>query len=306
MFGFFVVVFLLAAIAGGMYLFLKHPTQEQIDRYRRHHGEVPVGPKRITGLVALSLSGLAGLLLLMSSLTIVPANNVGVVTNFGTWGGTAHSGINWVAPWSSIDTFPTRNQKSIRDIGTEGEAYCVQTKFAGSASACLDLTVLYTIDEDRAEVLWRGWGNFSKLNKDLIERATDDAVSSVLGFYQAEEYTTKRQEIVEKVNTALRNLLAPQGVKLESVTLGTAHLPKEVQDRINSILAADAKVEVAKREEAAATAEAKANQARQQSLTPEALVKACLDAAKEIKPQYFDCGLGSPTGNKPSVILGNR
>lgn len=292
----FCIVFVLAAIGASFWLF-STPVRDKT-------GRDPL-PVREFGKVATLITGtIAGILLVFASLAYVPANQVGVVTNFGTWGGTASSGISFVAPWSTVDTFPTRNQKSIRDQG-EGNEPCVSVKLKGNASACVDLTVLYTIDEKNAEILWRGWGSFEKLNSDLINRSTDDAVNEVMSGYAAEELPTSRAQITEKITTGLRNRLLPQGVSLESVTLGDTHLPQDVQDRINSILQQDARTKVAEGQKAQAIAEAEAARERQASLTREALIRECIEAAREIKPQFFDCGLGG-SGQQPSLIIGNR
>lgn len=247
---------------------------------------------------------LAGGMLFLSSLASVGANEVGIITNFGRWAGTADAGLHMVAPWSSVDTFPTRNQKSIRDQA-DGNYPCIPVKLDGGASACIDATILYTIDDSHAETLWRGWGSFAKLNEDLINRSTDDAAGLVYGRYTAEAATSgaNRQAITDAITGVLAGKLNSSGVRLESVTLGDIHLPREVQDRINNILEADSRVIVAEKEKAKATAEAEAAKARQIGLTPQALIKECLDAAREIKPAYFDCGLGQ-SGQQPSVILG--
>lgn len=256
------------------------------------------------------LAGLVGgffavVLTVLSSATYVPANEVGIVTSFGRWVGTAESGLTWWQPWASVDTFPTRNQKSVRDQADSSESNnynCVNVKMTGNASACVDATILYTIDAKNARTLWEGWKDFTKLNTDLINRATDDAFNNVYSGYAAEQVASKRAEITERISKELGAKLAKEGVQLESVTLGDTHLPKEVQDRVNSILAADAKVEVAKRAEAEAQAQSRANAARQQALTPEALIMECLAVAREVKPQIMDC-MG---GAKAPVILGNR
>lgn len=249
-------------------------------------------------------AGLAVLGIGLSSLAVVPANEVGIATRFGAWSGTMNSGLNVVAPWTTVDTFPTRNQKSIRDRA-DGNDACIPVKLAGGAGACVDATVLYTIDDSAAEKLWRGWGSFEKLNMDLINRSTDDAAGYVYGGYTAEAASSgeNRQKITEGITTRLRDVLHAAGVRLESVTLGDIHLPSDVQARINGILEQDAKVEIAKRREAEAQAQARANAALQQSLTPEALVKLCLDAARDIKPQVFNCMGGAAS---PSVILPAR
>lgn len=293
MFVFFCGVFLMSAIAATIWI---------VARPRRN--DYDIDAKYVAKTVAISGFALSAVLLTLSSLTIVEANHVGVVTQFGSWAGTRDSGISWVAPWSDVDSFTTRNNKSIRDQA-DGNDPCVSVKFKGNASGCMDLTVLYTIDKTHAEVLWRGWGGFDRINSDLVNRATDNAVNLVVSQYAPEDVPQKRSEITDAISTQLNNSIASQGVHLESVTLGDMHLPQDVQDRINRILAQDANTRVAVGQEAQATAEAKAAAARQASLTPETLIKLCLDAAKEIKPQYFDCGLGGST-NKPSVILGSK
>src|SRR5436190_6654634 len=283
----FIIVFVVGAIALGAGIWIDRTEDDNL--------------VKIIGWI---ITGIAGVLLLLSSLTIVPANHVGVVTQFGAWEGTLDSGISWVAPWSTVDTFTTRNNRSIRDLA-DGNDPCVTIKAKGNASGCMDATVLYTIDKSNAEKLWRGWGSFERLNSDLVNRSTDNLINLVTSQYAPSDFPSVRAEMTDKISTEIAKELNPQGVHLESITLGDVHWPENVQNNINSILNADAQVQVAQKNEAAAAAQAKANQARQQSLTPEALVQACLEAAREIKPQYFDCGLGGAQ-NKPSIILGNR
>lgn len=287
----FLVVFLLAAIACGTWLIMGGG--------ERAHPEDVRGAKIATIVLGIIAAGM----LFLSSLTTVGANEVGIVTNFGRWSGTVDGGLHVVAPWSKVDTFPTRNQKSIRDQA-DGNYPCIPVKLNGGASACVDATILYTIDESHAETLWRGWGSFAKLNEDLINRSTDDAAGVVYGGYTAEQATSgsNRQKITDAVSSRLGAKLAESGIQLGSVTLGDIHLPKEVQDRINNILEADAQVIVAQKQKEKAAAEADAAKARQLSLTPEALIKECLDAAREIKPAYFNCGLGGQTGQPPVIL----
>lgn len=237
---------------------------------------------------------LALVLMFLSSLTMVPANEVGIVTNFGAWSGTRTSGVSFTAPWSSVDTFGTRNQKSVRDEA-EGNGTCVGVKMDGGSTGCQDLTVLYTVDQANAQKLWEGWKDFSRLNADLIERQTDDAVLSVYSSYKPlDAQGAKRNEVSDKVTTELRKRLEPQGVSLESITLGTLHLPQETQDNLNKLTNADTNLSIALKGEEQAKAENRTNAARQSALTPEALVMECLRTAREVRPQIMpSCGLGA-------------
>lgn len=252
-------------------------------------------------------AGLAVLLGLLSSITIVPANQVGIQTSFGAWKGTLDSGPHVVAPWSEVDTFTTRNQKSIRDEA-EGNADCIRVKLAGGASACVDATVLYTIDERQAETLWKGWGSFTRLNDDLVNRSTDEAAGQVYGTYAAEDAVSgeNRQKITDAVTKLLHDKLKPWGVELGSVTLGDIHLPNDVQDRINRVLASAADTKIANQKEQTAAAEARANAALQQSLTPEALVKLCLEVSRDAKPAVINCWPTGGTGSATVLVQPGR
>lgn len=297
MFIIFLILTAIAVIGAVVKLRARTWTPTEIAEYRRVNHEPPLDAKRLGGLVAVVAGAAAIVSCFLSSLTIVPANEVGVIQSFGAWHGTQSSGPGFTVPWATVDTFGTRNQKSIRDAAeTEGSANCVQVKMLGGSTGCQDLTVLYTIDEKNAEKLWRGWKDFSKLNVDLIERQSDDAVLAVFPTYSPlDAQGAKRAEITDKVTTELRTRLAREGVELNSVTLGTLHLPEQTQKNLNELIDADTKLQIAKKGEEQARAEAAANQARQVGLTPEALVIECLKAAREIKPQVMpSCGLGVP------------
>ena len=252
--------------------------------------------RAITIRIAFGLLGVTVLLTLLSSVTFTKANEVDVITNFGAWSGTRTSGISFTAPWSEKDSFGTRNQKSIRDkADTEGSANCVEVKMFSGSTGCQDVTVLYSIDENNAEKLWRGWKDFSKLNVDLIQRQTDDSLLAVFPSYSPlDAQGAKRAEITEKSFSALKSRLEPQGITLESITLGTLHLPEQTQKSLNDLIDADTKLQIAKKGEEQARAEAAANQARQVGLTPEALVIECLKTVREAHPAVMpSCGLGA-------------
>ncbi len=254
-----------------------------------------IGKQHFAG-AAKFFGGVAILLTALASVTFVPANEVGVVTNFGAWSGTRASGISVTLPWSKVDTFGTRNQKSIRDKAeTEGSANCVEVKMAGGSTGCQDLTVLYTIDRSNAQKLWDSWKDFEKLNVDLVQRQTDDSLLAVYPKYlPLEAQGAKRSEITTELTRELKSRLEPQGLTLESITLGTLNLPENTQNTLNALVDKDNKLQIALKDKQQAEAEAAANQARQVGLTPEGLVLKCLETVKEAKPAVMpSCGLGS-------------
>jgi len=258
----------------------------------------------------------------MSAVTVVPANSVGVATNFGRWSGTLSSGWHITLPWTRVDTFPTRIQKSDRDRGDKGEYDCVPVKFRSGATGCVDLTVLYRIDAVNAETLWRGWGSFERLNTDLVNRSTDDAAGYTFGQQPPFDAVdgSKRQVITDDLTSRLRRALDEKGIDLDSVTLGAVYLSTEAQTQVNDLLnkdtairaaekdtelrqkQKDAEIAAANKDLELANAERAAAQARQVGLTPEALTRECLAVVREVKPQVMpDCGLGSAGSVTPLV-----
>lgn len=248
----------------------------------------------------------AALILFLNSYVVVPANHAGILKSYGSYAGTASEGWKWIKPWWELDTFPTRNQQSVRDQGDKSVYNCVSVKLKGNASACVDLTVLYTIDEDRAEKLWRGWGSFTRLNEDLINRATDDAANFAYGAYGQDQVGGEnRGPITTKIRELLAAKLSPHGIELNDLTLGDVHLPEEVQKRTNEVLAQDAQNRVAEGKRAQAQIDAE-TYAIQRASGVDPTVKLCLDAAKEIRPQIMpSCGIGNGS-DTPPVIIGQR
>lgn len=292
----FIVLCVITMIAAGVKWFASSQAVRLKEAGETYDARAASDASRVAHIAMMVLAGIALVLGLSSMITVVPANEVGVVTNLGAWGGTRTSGPSLTPPWSTVDTFGTRNQKSIRDQA-EGNGTCVNVKFKGGDTGCADLTVLYTIDEQNAEKLWRGWKDFSKLNGDLIERQTDDATISVYsGYTPLEASGAKRNELSEHVYAELDKRLRPEGVSLNSITLGEVHLPEKTQNNLNDLIAADTRLQIAIKGEEQAKAESRTAAARQQSLTPEALILECLNAAREIKPQVMPtCGLGAKT-----------
>lgn len=237
------------------------------------------------------------------------ANTIGIVTALGRPVGTVGSGAHLLAPWDQVETFSTRIQVSSRlasaDEGDKASKDCVQVKLKGGADACSDLTVRYRIDAKDAQDLWARYGSFDVVRDRLVRSATDNAARIIWGSYEPQDAISG--ELLPKVSadmkTELARQLANSGIQLDSVAVGELHLADDVQKRINGILQAQTDTQIAQQNKARNQAEADANRILTGSLTPEILTQQCLEAAKEIHPQVFNC---FPGGATTPVIVGNK
>ena len=58
--------------------------------------------------VAVIAGGLAIIVLILGSTTVVSTRNIGVVTTFGRPEGTLSNGLHWKAPWQSVSEMSAR------------------------------------------------------------------------------------------------------------------------------------------------------------------------------------------------------
>lgn len=253
----------------------------------------------------------AAVIAFFSSFTTVDANSVGIVTAFGKPVDTVQSDAHMLAPWDSVESFTTRIQVTQRFAdpakGDQPGQDCVQVNLKGGASACADVTIRYVINPQDAVDLWRRYGSFDAVRDQFLRSATDNAAKIVYGQYAPQDAISG--EALPAITTAmsheLTNQLANSGLTLVAVAPGQLFLAPDVQARINDILNAQTQTTVAQQNLAKNQAQAQANQALTNSLSEPILVQACIEAAKEIKPAYFNC-LPGGSGSNTLLNIGGK
>ncbi|WAL67103.1 SPFH domain-containing protein [Amycolatopsis cynarae] len=293
-----VVLAVVAFVAAARHLKLNDPG--------RHTDDIPRGAFLTAG--GAFLAG-ALLWLFLATFTTVSANAVGIVTAFGKPVGTVSSGAHFLAPWDSVEEFTTRIQVTQRlydqNKGDQPGQDCVEVNLAGGAKACADMTIRYVINANDAVDLWKRYGSFDSVRDSFLRSATDNAAKIVYGQYQPQEAISgdALPAITQKMTAELTKQLSSSGLTLVAVAPGQLHLDPGVQNRLNGILDAQTQTTIAQQNLAKNQAQAAANQALTNSLSEPILVQECLDAAKEIKPTYFNCFPGGSSGT-PLINIG--
>jgi regulator of protease activity HflC (stomatin/prohibitin superfamily) len=222
----------------------------------------PIG----AGLLAVAL-----LLTIWSSFVVVPANTVGIPVVFGKPKAPLQSGFHVVTPFfTSVEEFSTRVQKSERLLspseGDATEADCVNTKASDGARLCVDVTVRFTINKNKAGDLYRKYGSFDDVRGTLVRRVTEDSLREVYGDYTPDDAVSGKfvGEIKGKVRDQLKTDLAENGITLDSVSVGDLHLDEETQKRVDSKIQArqDAERAIIEKQKTITVAEGEAEAAR--------------------------------------------
>ena len=176
------------------------------------------GPKIVIGLVVL-------LILLFNCVARIPTGHVGVMTRLSRVTGTVlPEGIHLINPIDSVNEMSVQTQ-------TLKETASVPSNEGLMLS--LDTTFQYRLDRDKASEV------FQKIGMNYVEKVIEpnvrSAVREVTASHNANAlYTSAREEVAEKIQQALVQNLAPQGIIVERVLLRDVQLPAMLKTSIEA------------------------------------------------------------------------
>lgn len=187
----------------------------------------------------LFLTGL--ILLIISSIIVVPAGYTGIYVFLGNVSKrTLRSGVNFVPPYVKVVYFPTRLQEL-----TLADSNIVNARTQNGLTISLDCTTLYKIDESKAPKIYSLYAtSLNELLNKIILPIIRTEIRNVISKYKAEEiYSSKREEIAKEIERILIQKLSEKGVVVDSFLIRAILLPQEVEDAIQMKLKAQQEAE---------------------------------------------------------------
>lgn len=172
--------------------------------------------------------GLGLLLIVWSTVRVVPANHVGIPTEFGSIGNPLNSGFQFTTPWTDITKFSTRMQElsmlGAADDPTvnndDGRGDSIEVRGSDGYVMWSDVTVRYFIEGDSASDLFRLVGSEDGVKERLVRPEVREAVRVEFAKWTAEQgYTSERDAIREAIFADLEVRLARYGLRLDSVAV---------------------------------------------------------------------------------------
>lgn len=243
---------------------------------------------------------MAGVALAFASFTHTASNEVSINHNFGTYQNTSGPGVTFVGPFTESEKFTTRLQvEPVDNIGITLKSESVGV--AGS-SATVDYTIRYAIDgTEHAQKMWRKFKTFERVTHDLIIPESKTSAAQVLGFYVPADATAgkNRRALGNAMRIDLEKALAGYGVKIDSVSVRSVALPREVRERLADVqkaaanaqkaaVDAQSRLDTATKDKATAAQKAEADRLTRATSTRETLIKDCIDAALKLG-KTMDC-----------------
>lgn len=234
----------------------------------------------ITGAIALATLG-------MSTIYTQSVGQASVLINAGgTLGGqNTEPGFAFKAPWQTLsrwDLFSQSvsyagNHSSVPDYtGGQVSGQSVTTSVSGGAQAEFDLSVVYSLDGQYVEDLFREYRSQERFTKQVIEPGILAVVRDVPSAYTPVKFRgEKRGEAQDKMLERLNGSLNKYGVEVSVVNLQNIGFTAEVEESIKA-------VEVAQQEQAKAEANLRATEisAQAQIVEAEARAKAAVAEAE--------------------------
>lgn len=220
-----------------------------------------------TSYIILGFIGLLVAITFLSSITIIDAGNVGVITRFGAVNRVVYPGLVFKIPFiETANSMDTRTQKDQVD--------------ANSASKDLQtvsstIAVNYHLEGSKAVSVYQNIG--VDYQDKVIAPAIQETFKSITAQYTAEELITKREILREKAEGSLKNKLSRYSIIVDNFNIVDFQFSSDFNKAIEQKQVAQQNLERAKIEattaltQATGQANAQAELKNSGSLTPEYL-----------------------------------
>jgi regulator of protease activity HflC (stomatin/prohibitin superfamily) len=252
--------------------------------------------------IAVIAGGLALLVIILGSTTVVSPRNVGVVTTFGRPSGTLSNGLHVKAPWQSV----TEMNGTIQIDNHTGDN-ATTVRVGNNSTAYVDNSVRWRIQPDAADELFLDYRDFDNVRDNLVTRELKAALNEVFASFDplnpSNSDGASVQALGDEVAGKLRDKVGNQ-IEIINVIVPLVNYDQATQDRINALNVEKANTRIAEQRAKTAEAEAKANEILSKSVSndPNVLVSKCLDAVRESGLSPLGCWPGSPA--VPTVPVG--
>jgi regulator of protease activity HflC (stomatin/prohibitin superfamily) len=197
---------------------------------------------KMLGITSIVSAAIAIILLVMASVTIVPAGNVGVQVLYGSVESESlENGFHMINPLFDIRPMDVRTQAyTMSATHTEGQVKgddAIEVLTSDGLTLKLEITVQYRLLPSAAPMVYRTIGD------DYVEKIVRPEIRSALrdkavNYVSTDLYSIKREDFVTKVQVLLDESFKKRGLVLEGVLLRDVTLPTAVQQSINAKISA--------------------------------------------------------------------
>lgn len=252
-------IIMLIAMAATFKLRLNTETFQPVDRFDRPRSRRNIN---FSGdgvpVVTLGLLGLLVLVTIMCSVNTIERGELGLVKQFGELVGEQSPGLNFKAPYQSVEKVNAKIQKKSIDMsgGDKGSAVSKETQ-----PVYMDLTVNFHVDLTKARQLYSEVG--PNYYKNIVEPRAQQAIKAVTVEYLTTEIAPNREKIRIAAAKDLAEEVAKNGIIIDDLLIRNLSFSPQFLEAIErkQVATEDAKAA----QEKVKQVQAEANQAREKA-----------------------------------------
>jgi len=287
------------------------PTDDDDDEGHSKPAKPRAGTK-VAGWTSVGALVLALTFLFFSSATIVSTKNVGIETSFGRPVGSFSNGFHLIQPWNKVTEMDAAIQTD-NHVKDTGAFSCITVRIAHQATACVDTSIRWRIEERAADGLFRDYRDFDNVRDSLVTRDLNAALNAVFEKYDplaidkdgnstSPGLATLSSDVVDQIRAQIGS-----EINVLSVIIPVVHYDENTQSKVNALLAQVAQTRIAEQSVITAEQQALANQTLSKSVSqdPNVLVSKCMDLLGEMvsKGQAIPIGFSCWPGGGSAVVV---
>ncbi len=183
-----------------------------------------ISPKTVGILIALGVALILLIALAANCMVSVPTGHTGIITTFGkVEDQTLEAGMHFKLPWQSVVKMDNRNQKQSIELS------CFSSDIQ---EVSLSYSVNYQIEKSNAQTIYKTIG-VDYFNT-VMEPRIQSSVKTYVAHYTAEQLIESREELSQKIYTALESELAQYNIVLVATSIDNIDFNDAFTDAVES------------------------------------------------------------------------
>ena len=186
---------------------------------------IDIGKKKTGKIVAAIIIAVIALIVVVSSLAIVPAGCTGVVTTFGKVSDNILAeGLHFKIPFAQ-DVITVSNKIQVYEADSDAVSKDLQ-------SVSSKIAVNYRIKNDSSASVYKNIG--SDYQSVVLMPTVQESMKAVCAKYTAEQLITSRAQLGDEIKTELEKRLSDYGIQIEKFNIVNFEFSKEFNDAIEA------------------------------------------------------------------------
>jgi regulator of protease activity HflC (stomatin/prohibitin superfamily) len=233
--------------------------------------------KRWGLVVASALTLVTGIVTFFSTFTIVRATEVAVPVAFGHVSEPLNSGVHFVAPWVSVETYPTR-PVTIELSGNDK----ILARTADAGQMTVEIAARWLVDPTKAKQLYLQvrTGDDDKISQDIVIKNLRQAVGQVYSVTGNLDALNDRLKTTDAILKQLNTQLSKYGITIEDINLRSVEPDEKTAATISQFASQQQATRIAEEAKKTALIEAERRLIEAQGLEKSAKAVAKLSTAQ--------------------------